>query len=86
MLSEIEGDGEYRRLAIACELPMSPSWRAQVNAERMCFTNDVSKGPRSPSAWQGDAIALSSNSKWVPGKLSQQAWGSQRQHHMTTRK
>jgi hypothetical protein len=35
MLSEMEGDGEYRRLAIACDLPVSPSWRGRVNTKRM---------------------------------------------------
>jgi hypothetical protein len=74
MLSEMEGDGEYRRLAIACDLPVSPSWRGQVNTKRMYslhFTDDVSKGPRSPSAWQGDATArLSSNSKWIEDLVS----------------
>jgi hypothetical protein len=50
MLSEMEADGEYRRLAIACDLPVSPSRRGQVNTKRMYslhFTGNVSKGPRS---------------------------------------
>jgi hypothetical protein len=45
MLSDTEGDDEYRRLAIACELPISLNRRGQVNAERMYFTDGCSKGP-----------------------------------------
>jgi hypothetical protein len=45
MLSKTKGDGENRRLAIAYELPLSLNWRGHVNAERMYFTDDVSKGP-----------------------------------------